>query len=172
MESMDQHWRRLFREDKSTLWKDDRLSQAPLWILNDLLNLALVDEDADSARKLLGLGAQPNQDFWEQGVSAPILVLSSSCNVELLEILINAGADVNSQFHGDNPLYSATESYINNHESMRSEIFDYIKALLEAGANPFFDQAEIESAYNLSVMGGLDDLKSLFLSYETLTPNR
>lgn len=57
---------------------------------------------------------------------APLFKAIKIANLEIVRLLIKAGADVNTHFTGDTPLYAAA----------KRGAFDIVRELIEAGANP------------------------------------
>jgi len=104
------------------------------------LVLAAREGDLESARLLLAAGADVNQAT-EYGWT-PLLTATNNRNYQLAQYLVERGADVNKANKGNwTPLYLATDN--RNIEGgdfpvpkPDTDHFDYIKFLLEHGADP------------------------------------
>lgn len=58
-----------------------------------LLQAACMEGDTDTARKLIGFGANPN-DFPTLKTAPPIVIAASFCNLQLVRMLIEEGVDI------------------------------------------------------------------------------
>ena len=107
------------------------------------LDWAAFDGKLEVVKALLNRGANPNAGRGTTR-SAPIQQCANNGSVEILKLLLKSGADVNAMFAGGNALCAAATF---GHE-------EFVKVLLEAGANPNQPREEGTTPLMCAVAGG------------------
>ena len=123
--------------------------------INEQLVFSIEEGSVESILHHIQNGADVNGVF----LNTPMLLRSlneGNCNVEVLQALISAGANVQATSHdGANALLWLVEGHDCGNVKGSSSTFDEeriqaIKLLLDAGADPLMENNEGLSAYNYS----------------------
>ena len=103
----------------------------------------------DITKILLDYGADPNVPSYH-GVYPVHLIIDYHRSVELLDTLLEAGADINAQRpYGSTAFSMAAEGYVNYcSQDVRKYYLDMCEALLDRGADPYLCDSWMEHVEN------------------------
>lgn len=113
------------------------------------LTTALGNDMQEMVSFLLSRGADPNLD----GESLPIAIAAGKAEPTMLQMLIEAGADVNKLYEGDFALRAAC----------RHNRIENVKLLIRHGANINMTNESGESAIDMTANQRHDDLLTMLL---------
>ena len=138
----------------------------PLYDNDEKLSYAVRINDVKAAKKFLEAGANPNNnevmcfvplvEFEESQCSPPMMAAFLNMNIEMIDLLINAGGNVNYKFpNSDSLLIFAV---IENNT-------DVVLQLLKNGANPNYANTNGADALSLSVANNNPELTKHLLDF-------
>ena len=138
----------------------------PLYDNDEKLSYAVRINDVKAAKKFLEAGANPNNnevmcfvpfvEFEESQCSPPMMAAFLNMNIEMIDLLINAGGNVNYKFPNSDSLliFAVTENNI-----------DVVLQLLKNGANPNYENTNGADALSLSVANNNPELTKHLLDF-------
>ena len=138
----------------------------PLYDNDEKLSYAVRINDVKAAKKFLEAGANPNNnevmcfvplvEFEESQCSPPMMAAFLNMNIEMIDLLINAGGNVNYKFPNSDSLliFAVTENNT-----------DVVLQLLKNGANPNYANTNGADALSLSVANNNPELTKHLLDY-------
>jgi len=138
----------------------------PLYDNDEKLSYAVRINDVKAAKKFLEAGANPNNnevmcfvpfvEFEESQCSPPMMAAFLNMNIEMIDLLINAGGNVNYKFPNSDSLliFAVTENNT-----------DVVLQLLKNGANPNYANTNGADALALSVANNNPELTKHLLDF-------
>jgi len=138
----------------------------PLYDNDEKLSYAVRINDVKAAKKFLEAGANPNNnevmcfvplvEFEESQCSPPMMAAFLNMNIEMIDLLINAGGNVNYKFPNSDSLliFAVTENNT-----------DVVLQLLKNGANPNYANTNGADALSLSVANNNPELTKHLLDF-------
>jgi len=138
----------------------------PLFNKDEKLSYAVRINDVKAAKRFLEAGANPNNDevmcfvpfleFEESQCSPPMMAAFLNMDIEMIDLLVNAGGNVNYKFPNSDSLLTFAVSENN---------IEVVLRLLENGTNPNYKNVNGVNALTVAVQTDNPQMAQLLLSY-------
>jgi ankyrin repeat protein len=136
---LERKWKYLFRFGKDDVSEDEDEEQRFIWLCNEILHYASEVGDIEKIIILIDqiqseFDIEIDVDMVDESGQTPLLLASGNGYPDIVEFLLQNGADANSASSGDTPLITVAQNYIMDKDDQLS----IVEKLISAGANVNF----------------------------------
>jgi ankyrin repeat protein len=136
---LERKWKYLFRFGKDDVSEDEDEEQRFIWLCNEILHYASEVGDIEKIIILIDqiqseFDIEIDADMVDESGQTPLLLASGNGYPDIVEFLLQNGADANSASSGDTPLITVAQNYIMDKDDQLS----IVEKLISAGANVNF----------------------------------